>query len=331
MTYDVVAPAVLIVLCSCSGLPGLPMLFRKLSRGREVGVAIAGWLCLAAVGAVWVTRWYTAGHLPLFGTYESALSMALAVLASGVLWDAFRGNIPRVTPWACLVAAALLAQGLAFDPTTHALTISERSLVLDAHALLAWLAFGTLTANAGIALQVLLLRKEPSPMVSKLLSLSLLVGFFLHSAMLVSGSIYEFLLFGKAWSFDPIETMGFVVWVAYGTLLHLHLFAGWKGRKLATWCLFVFVLLVISYRFIFYFPFRSTYHIFDMNLRPHLVSSLTNSLAPERNSAVACGIAIFRRARRRSPFPGHAAGPRRGSRGLFNLLYGKLISLEGCQ
>ncbi len=88
--------------------------------------------------------------------------------------------------------------------------------------------------------------------------------------MLVSGSVYKFLLFGKAWSFDPIETLGFAAWVAYGTLLHMHYFAGWRGRRLARWCLTVFILLLVSYRGIVWFPAWSTYHIFDMDLRIHV-------------------------------------------------------------
>ena len=76
----------------------------------------------------------------------------------------------------------------------------------------------------------------------------------------------------SAWTFDPIESLGFVAWMAYGTLLHMHLFAGWDGRRLARWSLGLFVLLVISYRGIVYFPSWATYHIFDMDLRLHIVS-----------------------------------------------------------
>ena len=42
------------------------------------------------------------------------------------------------------------------------------------------------------------------------------------------------------------KTLGLVVWLAYGTLLHLHRLAGWDGRRLAGWCLSVFVLLTVS-------------------------------------------------------------------------------------
>ena len=142
---------------------------------------------------------------------------------------------------------------------------------------MAWLAFGVLAANAGLAVWLLARPSEaagpcrpgrapapvPSPGPCSL-------GFVLHTAMLASGSFYKFLLFGTAWTFDPIETLGFVAWVAYGTLLHMHLFAQWEGLRLARWCLGLFVILVVSYRGIVYFPAWSTYHIFDMDLRIHL-------------------------------------------------------------
>jgi hypothetical protein len=50
-----------------------------------------------------------------------------------------------------------------------------------------------------------------------------------------------------------------------------HLLAQWRGRRLAAWSLGLFVLLVVSYRLVVYFPSWSTYHIFDINLREHLM------------------------------------------------------------
>ncbi len=61
-----------------------------------------------------------------------------------------------------------------------------------------------------------------------------------------------------------------MAWLAYGTLLHMQLLAGWEGRRLAVWCLSLFLLLIVSYRGIVYFPAWSTYHIFDMDLRIHV-------------------------------------------------------------
>lgn len=263
----------LVPLCGVSALVGFASWYRPRSLGLVRTGKILGFVCLFTCCAVWIARWWQAGHLPLFGTYESSLSIAAAVmLAAGLIRPRTSASV-GLWPVACAVAAMLLAHGLRFDPTIFPLTISERSWIVDVHALLAWAAFGVLAANTGFALLRLLRGAQVVPRVDRRLATTLSVGFLLHSAMLASGSFYKFLLFGRAWSFDPVETLGLVAWVSYGTLLHLHLFSGWEGRRLAAWCLALFVLLTATYRGIVYFPSWSTYHIFDMNLRMHVVGS----------------------------------------------------------
>jgi len=259
----------LIPACALAGVLGIISWFRHASsRLRPVG-EVTGLACLLIGMAAWTARWSEAGHLPLFGTYESSLSLALAVLLGAlILWFRSRGT-GLAWPVACLVAAAVVAHGSLFDRTPYALTISERSWVVDVHALLAWAAFGALAVNAALAV-FRLMRRDDAKRVDRWLVVSLGIGFTAHSAMLASGSIYKFLLFGTAWSFDPIEILGMVAWLSYGTLLHMHVFAGWSGRRLALWCLALFVLLTVTYRGIVYFPSWSTYHIFDMDQRIHV-------------------------------------------------------------
>jgi ABC-type transport system involved in cytochrome c biogenesis permease subunit len=231
---------------------------------RAARIGGAGLLLLSL--AAWVARWLAVGHMPLFGTYESSLSLALALIAVATLT---RRDGP-VVAGSALLAGALLVHGFRFDPAGYALTISERSIFVDIHALFAWLAFGVLGLNAVLGALEIAGAARGTAGAGPWLARSLHWGFALHSAMMASGSFYKFLLFGTPWSFDPVETLGLLAWLAYGTLLHMHLFAGWEGRRLAGWCLFTFVLLVVSYRGIVYFPAWSTYHIFDMDLRIHL-------------------------------------------------------------
>jgi ABC-type transport system involved in cytochrome c biogenesis permease subunit len=251
--------------------------FRQVRWLEPIANSLAlAWGALLAL--TWVLRYRVAGHLPIFGTYESALSLALAIMVVTVVWEIKGGRRVVFTSLAALVAAALLAQGRRFDATPYALTISERSWVVDIHAIVAWVAFGVLAVNNFVALRLLLGHGENTPLLKRWLVVSLQIGFVLHTGMLISGSIYKFMLFGTAWSFDPIETLAIVAWLAYGTLLHLHLFAGWGGRRLAKWCLGVFVLLIVSYRCIVYFPPRSSYHILDMDRRLHVTSDSTEGV-----------------------------------------------------
>jgi hypothetical protein len=231
---------------------------------------LLGHACLALALAAWIGRWAAAGHLPIVGTWESGLSLAAAILLGAAI-ARWRSGRRRVWAPACLVAGLLLVHAAGYSREIFALTISERSWVVDVHAVFAWAAFAALAVNAAWALYLVVTRREEQRL-DRALSFTLSLGFALHTAMLASGSLYKFLLFGRAWSFDPIETLGFVAWVAYGTLLHMHLFAGWEGRRLAAWSLGLFLLLLVSYRGIVYFPAWSSYHILDMDLRMHLMS-----------------------------------------------------------
>ena len=253
---------------------GVSALCTAAAAWKGVGTNVERPLAIFSCGAVlaaWAARFVEAGHLPLFGTYESALSLAVATTACGIAWSS--RSVPRsgLAVGICLVSSAIMAHGFTFDPTPYALTISERSWVVDLHAIAAWSAFGALTANGVLAALCLLRGPVAAESLARPLAFSLSLGFLLHSAMMATGSLYKFLLFGRAWSFDPIETLGFAAWISYGTLVHLNLLGGWGGWRLAPWCLFVFAILLVSYRAIVYFPAWSTYHIFDMDLRIHLM------------------------------------------------------------
>jgi ABC-type uncharacterized transport system permease subunit len=258
----------LVGLCGAGAAVGIAAWWRGgwLSRlGDLLGIA-----CLALALSAWSVRWLAASHLPVFGTWEGGLSLVASVLVAAAL-ARWRTGRPEVWGPACLIAGLLLAHAAGYSREIFALTISERSWVVDLHAVFAWAAFATLTVNACWAIFLLVAAEGDDPRLERWLSFTLSLGFALHTAMLASGSLYKFLLFGRAWSFDPIETLGFVAWVAYGTLLHMRLFAGWEGRRLAAWSLGLFLLLVVSYRGIVYFPAWSSYHILDMDLRMHLM------------------------------------------------------------
>lgn len=270
---SIVAHALYSVLGTLGILIGHVGIAGKLVPRQPIINRMAGWLAhlwAVLVLLLWIARVRSTSHLPLFGTYESALSLALATMLAAILWEHIGRRQVSLSPLAVLSSGALLVHGRGFDPTPYALTISEQSWVVDVHAVVAWTAFGVLTVNSILALRIILTRGEEKAQLGRWLIGSLRIGFLLHTGLLVSGSVYKFLLFGTAWSFDPIETMAIVVWMAYGALLHLHAFAGWNTERLARWCFGVFLLLVVSFRCIVYFPPWSTYHIFDMDRRLHV-------------------------------------------------------------
>ncbi|TLM80537.1 MAG: hypothetical protein FDZ70_00320, partial [Actinobacteria bacterium] len=102
-------------------------------------------------------RWLVTGHPPIFGTFENGMASswfvcAAVIAARGGRWGVPEGLRRLFLPW----APALLAYGSFFQSEPLPLTISERSLIIDLHALLAWAAFTVLLAGstAGIAMLV---------------------------------------------------------------------------------------------------------------------------------------------------------------------------------
>ena len=82
---DATPGVLLAAVCAASGAFGLSgWVAGRDARYERVG----GWLgllCFLLAALIWVARWSVAGHMPLFGTYESGLSLALAVLAATLL------------------------------------------------------------------------------------------------------------------------------------------------------------------------------------------------------------------------------------------------------
>lgn len=265
MTGQQLAYASLIALCLLNGAIGLGAMRsgRWGFAARLSAIATAG-----AASALWLWRTIAAGHLPLFGTYENALSLATITVAAGMWWDQRQRRV-AAAPATSLIGALVLAQGIGYDAMPYALTISERSLVVDAHAILAWLAFAVFAVNCALSIRAACCGDGASP-AGETLRTTLTLGFVLHSAMIATGSLYKFMLFGKVWTFDPIETLALIAWLVYGTLLHMMLLAGWGATRVARWSIAAFVVLVLSYRLIIYFPAASTYHIFDIALKLHL-------------------------------------------------------------
>lgn len=273
MTPEVFARLVHGLIAACF-IVGLMLVVAETVRMEQRGLARVSRL-LAVIMTVfatvaWSYRWYVSGHIPLFGTYESGLSLTTAVLGVALAWEIKTGGRVSVLPMASLIAGGILLHACRFDATIYPLTISEQSLVVDFHAFCAWIAMGFWSASAALSVRLCLGGDDAEKKIGRWFGWSIQTGFLAHSAMMASGALYRFLLFGSAWSFDPMETMGLTVWLGYGTLLHLRLLGRWPDRRIAAWNLFLFVLLLLSYRLIVYFPAWSSYHILDLNLRIHV-------------------------------------------------------------
>lgn len=238
--------------------------------GRKPGLwRSLPFMLLPLLTSVWAAhRWISVGHAPVFGTFENTLSAAW-IISLGMPYLALRKSEGRLAMAADLgwVGAALLLWGRGFNDAHIPLTISEQSLWPEFHALFGWFAFFALTAAFILALRTLAARTPNGP-VQRLRDERTLLwmfwGFFYLSICIALGSIFEFLLLGRWWSWDFIETTTTCSVLALGLAIHSRLFHRWGGKSLA-W------LVVLSYFFLCFaawglalFPQKSAFHYFEL-------------------------------------------------------------------
>lgn len=212
------------------------------------------------------TRWYLSGHPPVMGTYEACLADAWFTSAVLLYLGTRRAWARGFASFLLLSVLCLMVYGLFFPTGYYPLTISERGLWVEIHALLAYWTWGLYAVAIGAA--VLLLSKKSTDtkggLMDEVLHHFTNLGFLLQSLMMAIGAYYGWLLFGDWWRWDPVESMALVSWLSWAMVLHMRLFYGWKGRRAAWLTLLASLLLLASYKALVFFPSGSTFHVFDL-------------------------------------------------------------------
>lgn len=266
----------------------------RAGRLTQAFVSIAAALAMHLASAV--IRWIGAGHPPIFGTYEATLAaswflLLFVALSFRSVHRQFRLLVLTSVP----VVLLLLAYGLVFFGTDRIpLTISERSLWVDFHALFAWLAFAPFTLAfclSGYSLWSAESKRSgasvapgdrrgpesngqapnsPNPqlgLADELAFRYIVFGFFNHSLMFALGSYYSSKLFGAWWRWDPVFSLSLLAWLLAGLYIHLRLFYNWNGRRAARLYLLVFAVIALSYWGLVYLPAEQTFHVFDLDVK----------------------------------------------------------------
>ncbi len=234
------------------------MVFGK-ARARRA----AFWMAAAAFGletAAIAARWAATGHGPVMRTYENSLagSWFLFLVFLGVSWGVprMRSLLVGVLP----IALLMVGNGIMSGPEHEPLLPPYQSGWLWIHVAFAWFAYGSFLVAAVLgALHLWKARRAaagesapgpvaaggvepegrgagllPPPAILDELSLkTVLFGFVSHTVMLGAGAIWAHGLWGRYWSWDPVETWSLITWVVYGLYLHLRVTYGWRGRRAA--------------------------------------------------------------------------------------------------
>lgn len=215
---------------------GVAAVFRAEWPGRALR-----WAWPAAVLlhlAAGIARWIEAGHAPVQGTYENALSGSFFVAAIGFAVVARYPSARRGLPILATAVLLLLGHGVTARQLAVPLEPPFRSGWLVVHVTFAWLAFGSYVISAVMGLVYLIWRRNPAraeriELLDDLTGRLIAFGFATDTVMIASGALWAHGLWGRYWGWDPIETWSLVSWLIYGVNLHLRFSLGWRGPRAA--------------------------------------------------------------------------------------------------
>lgn len=212
-------------------------------------------------------RWVVTAHPPLFGTFENAAA-ATWFLVAAVLTDHYllsdRFMPGRISAAVASWAVPLLAFGAFFNPDPYPLTISERSVFIDLHVLLAWCAHTILLVGGTAALlRVVGQAKDiDEGTLHQLIFRSAGFGLAFFTGMIAIGSLYDFMLFSTWFTWEIVEVFAVAAWIAYASVIHAVMFFGWRGARVA-WAMIAASILMFATFWVWSF-YTDTYHHFEI-------------------------------------------------------------------
>ncbi|MBI5527431.1 MAG: cytochrome c biogenesis protein CcsA [Deltaproteobacteria bacterium] len=225
-----------------------------LAARRPSGARYSAAAVTLGIAAVLGVRWAGSGHPPVFGTFEMDMAETCLLLALALPLDRLAGG--RFLRGPLIVAFLTLAHTFLLRTEATPLTISEQSLWIDLHAVLAWCAWVCYFHALFFAFQ----GGGDDDRATRLLG----YGFLAQSAMGFVGAYYGTLLFATAWSWDPVHILGLLSWLLFATALHFRLFFGVTLHRQRYFIVFLVTVFVLSAKLAMFLRPGQSFHVFEM-------------------------------------------------------------------
>lgn len=196
-------------------------------------------------------------HAMFFGARE-ALFM-LAWLSVVIYWaGSFLVDLEGLQPILLPVATGLMLAAL---PIPEGPALQIRSSLFTLHFSLSMLAYGLLLITTGFAVLLILAdrhlhqrlkldrwqRFPPLLSLERIMFHTLTLGFALLTFALLSGMAVSGQTTGKSLLLNHKTIFSILAWLVFGGVLAGHFWRGWRGKRVASWLLGGFALLVLGY------------------------------------------------------------------------------------
>ena len=210
-------------------------------------------LALLLMTGVLITRTIATGHAPFSNHYEFAIAFTWGMLLAQVYFEwRYRIRTMSVIPLPVILAMLIYASTMSYKPNPL-MPALQNSPLLTLHVFTASLGYGAALVSFAAAVMYLLapyVKWKGWPSRESLDELgykATVVTFPMLTLMLILGSIWGNVAWGRYWGWDPKETAALVTWLIYGAYLHARVTRSWRGKKSAWLLVLAFAAVVFTY------------------------------------------------------------------------------------
>ena len=210
-------------------------------------------LALLLMTGVLITRLIATGHAPFSNHYEFAIAFSWGMLLAQVYFEwRYRIRTMSVITLPVILAMLIYASTMSYKPNPL-MPALQNSPLLTLHVVTASLGYGAALVGFAAAVMYLLaphVKWKGWPSRESLDELgykATIVTFPMLTLMLILGSIWGNVAWGRYWGWDPKETAALVTWLIYGAYLHARVTRSWRGTKSAWLLVLAFVAVVFTY------------------------------------------------------------------------------------
>ena len=210
-------------------------------------------LALLSLTGSMIVRMFATGHPPFANHYEFAVSFAWGMILAQVYFEwRYRVRTLALVVLPVILGMLIYASTLSYEanPLMPAL---QNSPLLTVHVFTAALSYGAAVVAFGAAVMYLLaphVKWQGWPkreVLDELGYKAVIVTFPMLTIMIILGSIWANVAWGRYWSWDPKETAALVTWLIYGAYLHARVVRDWRGSKSAWLLVLGFAAILFTY------------------------------------------------------------------------------------
>lgn len=192
------------------------------------------------------------GHVPLSNFYESLIFFAWCVGLILIIMKK-RLSYPLITALASLIALFFMAYA-SLSPSVQRgiqpLIPALQSNWLHVHVITCFLAYAAFAVSFIAGILYLVEWKgivPPKETLDEINYRSIIVGFPMLTAGILTGAVWAHYAWGTYWGWDPKETWSLITWIVYALYLHARLVKGWKGKRIAMVSIVGFLSVIFTY------------------------------------------------------------------------------------